>query len=90
MSLAWRVDHPAASPAIWPTPYLSLWFLYGVTRHADREMLEQIDSGVTDARDLLVQDVAVHPAFRLCVNGARDPSELLCERHDSLLHRVAH
>ncbi len=55
---------------------------------AARELLEEVRRAVTHAGELLVQRVAVHPAFRLRLNSPGDPSELLGKRHHSLLNRL--
>ena len=63
-------------------------FLLRGLRRAARELLKQVRRAVTHTSDLLVQCLAVHPAFGLRLNGPGDPSELLGKRHHSLLHGV--
>jgi hypothetical protein len=85
MFLAGRIDDAAAPPFVSSARRRRGWLLLRGRGRGGRELLEQVRRTITNIRELLVQRVAVHPAFGLRLNGPNHPSELLGKRHDSLL-----
>src|SRR5437870_4245999 len=87
MLLSWRVDHAAAAAGVAARAPAADDAL-GLADLGRAKALEERGRPIAHAGDLLVQRVAIQPAFCLRLHGADEPAELLGVRDDLLFERV--